>query len=198
MRLATIMLDKAKVECDALGVQTETVPLADVIGAAIKDATGVLRDCTTDVILPSALPALNVDPAILSRALVMLIEHAVRHIPSGSMISIQAAADARLVFDRSLAGSRERGLSSADIDLVTCRDLIEATGGAFSASNRTDGSGAVSTITFPSRPQRPVRNDRNPGLRLQRHATASAQTGSRTGAKTQEPCSEPRELSPRL
>jgi len=35
------------------------------------------------------------------------------------------------------------------MDLAICHGFVEAIGGSISASNRTDGGGAVFTLTFP-------------------------------------------------
>jgi two-component system sensor histidine kinase KdpD len=160
-----ILLALAKLESDALEIRPQAaVSLKEVIGSAVVDAAKTLWDRRVRVNVSPDTPALRLDPAILRRALILLIENAARQTPRNSTVVIQAARDATVVriqvMDEGegippgdLAGIFDqfhlRSRSGAGVHLTVCEGYINALGGKISAANRTDRSGAVFTITFP-------------------------------------------------
>jgi two-component system sensor histidine kinase KdpD len=167
-RFASLLLDMARLECDGIEIQPENVALAEVVSSALNDAASALRKHKIDMNVPADLPGLRVDPAILRRVLVLLVDNAARQSPPGSTISVHAGRDRTAV--RLQVLDEGDGISPADIpgvfnqfslpctdeekyrggmNLAVCRGYIESMGGTIAASNRTDGGGSVFTITFP-------------------------------------------------
>ena len=168
-RFASLLIDMARLECEGLELRLEAVPPADIVSGALDDSGSLPQHHKIDVNVPVDLPLLCVDPAVLRRVLLLLLEDAARQSPHGSTIGVHAARDREAVrlqvLDESegippneLPGifsqltlpceddtSRARG----GMDLAVCRGYVEAIGGRISASNRTDGGGAVFTLTFP-------------------------------------------------
>ena len=167
--IAALLLDLAELECDAVEVRSEMVDFADIVRAAVKEVAKTTRDRKIEVGLSADLPKLRLDPRVFRRLLVILLEIAVRETPPSSKVSIHAACDARVVrlqvlderdailpadhekifgqFDLPCADDLNR--SGSGMALAVCRGYVEAMGGEIAASNRTDGRGAVFTLTFP-------------------------------------------------
>lgn len=169
----SILADMAKLEADAIQVQAEPLQLDDIVRLSVNDAVGDLQDHKTEVSLSANLPKLRLDPAILQRVLGILIRNAAARTPLHSTVSVQASRDTtgvRLqimdqgngiptseidsVFSRFHLPciDDESGWRSAGMQLAVCRGYVEAMGGMIAAGNRTDGNGAVFTITFPYPP----------------------------------------------
>jgi two-component system sensor histidine kinase KdpD len=170
-RFASILLDMAKLEFRAVDMRMEIIDLEDVIRGTVRDVAKTLRDRKLEVNLPADLGKLRVDQEILRRVLFLLIENAGRQAPLGSKVCIQAGRDTTSV--RIQVMDEGDGIPPADIDrmfnqfhlpctddrsgltagmhLAVCRGYVELIGGTIAAANRTDGTGAVFTITFPVR-----------------------------------------------
>ena len=168
-RFAALILDMARLECDGVEIKPEAVAPADVVSGALNDAAGVLQEHRIDVQVPGDLPLLRVDATLLQRILILLVENAARQSPAGSTIGVHAGRDrtaVRLqVLDESegippaelpgifnqvtLPCTDEANRTRSGMDLAICHGFVEAIGGSISASNRTDGGGAVFTLTFP-------------------------------------------------
>jgi two-component system sensor histidine kinase KdpD len=166
---ASVLLDLAKLECQAVEVHPEIVDVRDVVGTAVKDAAVALRKHEIQLNFPNALAKVQVDRAMLCGVVSNLIRHAAQHSPPGSTVAVQAACDRSVIrlqvldegegirlpdlnkvfsgFD--LLGADDESFARAGMHLAVCKGHIEAMGGTITASNRTERSGTVFTITFP-------------------------------------------------
>jgi two-component system sensor histidine kinase KdpD len=91
------LLDFAKLECQTVEVRREPADLKDVVEGAVRKADPRLPDRQLEVILPADLGRPVVDRAIVEKALVILIDHAVRQTPTGSTVTVQAGRDAKAI-----------------------------------------------------------------------------------------------------
>jgi len=112
---------------------------------------------------------IRVDPVLFEQVLFNLLDNAAKYAPQGSSIRIDGRADEyNVVVEVSDEGP---GIPPADVDRVfdtfyrvskgdqvragtglglsICRGFVEAMGGAITARNRSDRSGAVFTIRLP-------------------------------------------------
>jgi two-component system sensor histidine kinase KdpD len=130
---------------------------------------GVLGEHQVAVDLPADLPMLDLDVVLFEQVLVNLLDNAARYSPLGSRIAIGAECDGRTLeltvsdegpgippedlervfemFHRVNKGDRQR--AGTGLGLSICRGFVEVLGGTIHAANRTGGSGAVFTLTFP-------------------------------------------------
>ena len=92
-RFASLLLDMVRLECDGTKIQPKAVTLAEVVSDALSDAASVLQKHKLDMNVPADLPRPRIDPAILRRVLVLLVDNAVRQSPPGSTISVHAGRD---------------------------------------------------------------------------------------------------------
>ncbi|HTV94496.1 MAG TPA: sensor histidine kinase KdpD [Steroidobacteraceae bacterium] len=139
-----------------------------LVEAALARLEGRLARHPVEVMLPADLPAVNVDAALITRALVNLLENAVKHTPGGTHIRVSAGIEGeavRIVVDddgpglppgppEQLFAKFERGNSDADVGgaglgLAICKAIVDAHGGRISAGPRP-GGGARFTLTLPT------------------------------------------------
>jgi len=169
----SILVDMAKLEAGAIDSHAEPLELEDVVSVSLNDAASDLSDRKVAVSLSADLPKLRLDRAILQRVLGILIRNAAARTPSHSTVSVQAGRDTTGV--RLQIMDQGNGIPPAEVDkifsqfhlpciddesswrsagmhLAVCRGYVEAMGGTIAAGNRTDGNGAVFTITFPCQP----------------------------------------------
>ena len=111
---------------------------------------------------------MQIDAALIERAVANLIDNALRYTPEGSAVTLSAKAEAdgvaltvadsgpgiapqdlAHVFERFFQGSRHReGRGHAGLGLAIVRRVAQLHGGTVQAANRA-GGGAVFTIALP-------------------------------------------------
>jgi len=140
-----------------------------LVESALARLEGRLAQHPVEIALPADLPLVDVDAALVTRALVNILENAAKHTPPGTRITISAGLETdavRLVVDdngpglppgppEQLFAKFERGRSEADVGgaglgLAICKAIIEAHGGRVTAAQRP-GGGARFTLTLPVR-----------------------------------------------
>ncbi|MEU8400739.1 ATP-binding protein [Nonomuraea sp. NPDC048892] len=163
-RLVSNLLDMSRLQAGALGVRLEPVAIEDVLPHAVDDL-GPLRDrLETDI--PSDLPEISADPALLERVLVNLITNAVRHNPGGEPVrvtagshggdveihvidrgpGIPAEAHERVFLPFQRLGDRDNH-AGVGLGLALSRGLTEAMGGTLTPQD-TPGGGLTMTISL--------------------------------------------------
>lgn len=153
-----IPLERESFDLDALvdGVVASRLPLAE--------AAGVELTARNDVFV-----AIDADPARIEQILLILLDNALRHTPSGGSIVVSArrnVTEARLevadtgegipadeqpfVFDRFYRGDPSREGRSAGLGLAIARGLAEAHGGRIEVVS-APGVGSTFTVHIPDR-----------------------------------------------
>ncbi|WP_262272422.1 ATP-binding protein [Microvirga yunnanensis] len=169
-RFVANLLDMTRLKAGGIELKREPIDLGEAVGAAVQRMQGVLGEHQVAVDLPADLPMLDLDVVLWEQVLVNLLDNAAKYSPPGSTIAIGASGDGRQVeltvsdegpgipaedlervfemFHRVNKGDRQR--AGTGLGLSICRGFVEVLGGTIQAANRTDGSGAVFTITFPA------------------------------------------------
>jgi len=164
-RLIRNLLDMTRLESGAIMLRREWHPLEEIVGAALHRTSAILGDRSVRTELPSDLPLVPIDGALLEQVLLNLLENAAKHTPSGTPIEVRAMRDGegvavevadrgpglppeelRRVFDKFHRVSTRAG--GVGLGLAICDAIVRAHGGRIWAENRDDG-GAVFRFTLP-------------------------------------------------
>jgi two-component system sensor histidine kinase KdpD len=168
-RFIANLLDMTKIESGAMEPNYALHYPGDIAGSALRRAEKILAHHKTVMTIPADLPMIRVDPVLFEQVLFNLLDNAAKYAPQGSSIRIDGRADEyNVVVEVSDEGP---GIPPADVDRVfdtfyrvskgdqvragtglglsICRGFVEAMGGAITARNRSDRSGAVFTIRLP-------------------------------------------------
>lgn len=173
-RFVTDLLDLSRIRGGALPVTPELNAADDLIGAAIAETRAVPDSVRIDVSLPAEEPDAvgRFDFVHALRALVNLLENALRHSPPEARVQLDLVLEADwLVFrvgDRGAGIARDdrahvfepfyRGNTSAGsgkgvgLGLAIARSLTEAQGGEICFLDR-DGGGTVFELRLPREPR---------------------------------------------
>ena len=165
-RLVRNLLDMTRLEAGALKVHKEPQSIEEIVGAALNRIDDRLRgrDVRTD--LPTDLPPVPFDPALIEQVLINLLENATKYTPPASAIDIRARArdgsveievadrgagiaraDLERVFDK-FYRVREAEGGGVGLGLTICRGIVSAHGGRIWAEERS-GGGASFRFTLP-------------------------------------------------
>lgn len=168
------VLDMARLQSGAIELNREWYPLEEIVGAALAQLKGRLRDHRMGVELPADLPWISVDARMLEQVLLNLIENAIKYSPAGTLILISAVRDGGFVsvevadqgpglppgteervFDKFYQVYPEHAGAGAGLGLAICRTIVEAHGGTIRATSRADG-GASFVFDLPVLGQPPT------------------------------------------
>ncbi|HEX8105106.1 MAG TPA: ATP-binding protein [Solirubrobacteraceae bacterium] len=162
--IVTNLLDASRLQAGALAVQIQAMALDEVVGAAVLAVPEAAKRVDVDV--PDDLPLLRVDPGLLERVFVNLIDNALRYGgPQRVQITARAGAGSAKVeiLDHGSgvpAGERERlfepfqrlddrsAVSGVGLGLSVARGFVEAMGGALAADRGPDG-GLLMRLRLP-------------------------------------------------
>ncbi len=169
-RFVSNLLDVTRLEGGRLDIRKELNDAEEIIGGALQRAGKVLANHLIELDLAPDLPMLELDGVLLEQAIFNLLDNASKYAPPGSAVCVRARrADDQTVIDVIDEGpgippddlervfdkfyripTADRQRAGTGLGLAISRGFIEAMGGRLVASNRTDRSGAVFTITFPT------------------------------------------------
>jgi two-component system sensor histidine kinase KdpD len=164
-QLVDNLLDMSRLRTGALNLTLGPVGLDEIVPAALAGLSPSCPEVTVNV--PETLARVEVDAALLERAVANVIDNAVRHCPDGSPVRVEAGevagrVDLRVV-DRGPGvplGARERlfrpfqRLGDIDSDvgvglgLAVAKGFVEAMGGEISMED-TPGGGLTLVISLP-------------------------------------------------
>lgn len=168
-RMVGNILALSRLEADAWRPQTEPVPVAEVIEAALA-AFSAAENRRIRVDLGDPWLEACLDPVQIARVVHNLVENALKYAPTDTEVQVRAQrqgdamviavldrgpgiapGDESRIFDRfyrapDLAESAVPGLG---IGLAICKGLVEAHGGRLTAENR-DGGGASLRLVLPA------------------------------------------------
>jgi two-component system sensor histidine kinase KdpD len=163
------LLDMARLRSGRVAPRKAWQPVEEVIGSSVRAIEAVFPDRSIAIDLQRDLPLMEWDGVLVERALVNLLDNAVKH-GAGSPIGIRAGRrDARLeisvedagpglpdgdparLFDMFERGDAEGRSVGTGMGLAIARTIVEAHGGSVAAANR-EGGGARFTVAFPIAP----------------------------------------------
>ena len=141
----------------------ETVRLDDVVRRAVERAS---RRGDHELLVDLAPWELDGDATALERAVLNVLDNAVKFSPPGATVGLRLAdgtltvedtgpgiaeQDRSRVFDRFWRSERARGMPGSGLGLAIVADTVAQHGGAVTASTGP-GGGALLTLSFPGRP----------------------------------------------
>jgi two-component system sensor histidine kinase KdpD len=162
------LLDMTRLESGALAPNLDLIEPGDVVGSVLRRTRRLTQDHKVVLDVEPDLPLLRVDPVLFEQVLFNLIDNAAKYAPADSAITLRARCesgtvrlmvmdegpglpdtDRERVFDkfyRARAGDNQR--AGTGLGLAIARGFMEAMGGTITAANRTDGPGAVFTLSL--------------------------------------------------
>jgi len=165
--LISNVLDLMRFESGEIRLRREWESVDDLVGAALTRMSGRLERHPVDVSIPGDLPAVFVDPALMTQVLSNLLDNAARHTPDGTRIHVAAEAgdaeirvsvgddgpglppgDPERLFAKFQRGREESNAGGAGLGLAICRAIVQAHRGRIEARNRPEG-GAAFVVTLP-------------------------------------------------
>lgn len=171
-RFVRNLLDMTRLESGAIEPNREMIDIGEAIGAALERCGRMLIQHRVELDIEPDLPMLELDAVLLEQVLINLLDNASKYAPLGSTVSVLAKRQGTNIvlqvcdegpgmpegelervftkFHRLHVGDRKR--PGTGLGLAVCRGFVEALGGTITASNRSDRSGAIFTLTFPERP----------------------------------------------
>jgi two-component system sensor histidine kinase KdpD len=168
-RFIANLLDMTRLESGAISPHLDFVDLGDIVGSAIRRASGVLALHEVRVDIAHDLPMPKLDPVLFEQVLFNLLDNAAKYTPAGSVIEIRTARqgnqvrleiadegegippdDVERIFDKFYrVQAIDRKRAGTGLGLAICRGFVEAMGGTIRAANRSDRRGALLTIILP-------------------------------------------------
>jgi two-component system sensor histidine kinase KdpD len=160
------LLDMSRLQAGALSLFPRPAGLEEIVSRALDNLDPAARIVTVEI--PESLPEINVDPAILERVIVNLIENALRYSPPGKPPLLAASAlgdrvELRVVDrgpgipeknrDRMFVPFQRLGdtdnTTGVGLGLALSLGLTEAMGGTLVADD-TPGGGLTMTVSVPA------------------------------------------------
>jgi two-component system sensor histidine kinase KdpD len=158
-----------RLESGAIELRLDLVDAAEIVGAAMERAGGILAQHRVEISVASDLPMLRLDPILFEQVLFNLLDNAAKYSPPGSRIDLKARQDGDTVaievvdegpgipqgdleriFDKFYrVQAQDRRRAGTGLGLAICRGFIEAHGGRIEAHNRADRSGAILSLRIP-------------------------------------------------
>jgi two-component system, OmpR family, sensor histidine kinase KdpD len=161
------LLDMTRLEAGAIKLKKEAQDVQDLVGCALAASERRLGTRKVEVRLPSDLPPVRVDMALMTQVLVNLLDNAVKYSPPDSSIEIAARtdghllrvevadrgpgvpeADLRRIFDKFYRIPVPEGAGGTGLGLSICKGIVEAHGGKIQAEKRS-GGGLRVIVTLP-------------------------------------------------
>jgi two-component system, OmpR family, sensor histidine kinase KdpD len=168
-RLLGNLLDMNRLEAGALKLRLEPGDVEDLVGTALAQLGDLAQNRDVRVDLPAPLPLVPMDFALVTQAMVNLLDNAVKYSPADAPIEIHAesagdevqiriadrgagipAGDLTRIFDKFYRIQRRDTARGVGLGLAISKGIVEAHGGRIWAENRPAG-GAVIVFTLPLR-----------------------------------------------
>ena len=96
-RLVSNLLDITRIEAGVFTVHAAPTSVQELVREAVSAMEPTLGTRRVDSIVPSALPAVNVDPLLIGQVLINLLDNAARHSPTDGVITVEARREGRQV-----------------------------------------------------------------------------------------------------
>jgi two-component system sensor histidine kinase KdpD len=157
-RLVGNLLDLSRLQTGAVTPHRGLVALDELVGQALAQLGG--REAAIRIELPDEIPVVDVDAIQIERALVNLLENALRYSPADEDVLVHAVAaehelvlhvenrgqplgagDLERIFDPFERASAEKNRAGTGLGLAIARGFVEANGGRLWAeSDRSEGA----------------------------------------------------------
>lgn len=155
-----------RLEAGSVVLNRDWQTVDDLVGSALQRLKTQLADHPVETKLPSDLPPVYVDAALILQVFTNLLENAAKHTPPQTRITISASADGAVVrvmvddtgpglpgdaerlFEKFQRGRDEGNTGGAGLGLAICRAIVNLHGGSIAAARRP-GGGARFTFTLP-------------------------------------------------
>ncbi|MXN29796.1 sensor histidine kinase [Delftia sp. CH05] len=174
-RLVENLLDMARLQQGGVHLQREWLPLDEVVGSALRQMRARLHEHPVSTDVPASLPLLQLDPVLMERVLVNLLDNAAKYTPAGTPLTIHAREQdgevlvavqdggpglpphlpVETLFEPFTRGTAESTVSGIGLGLALVRSIVEAHGGRIEAAAARPGPGTVFTLRFPV-PEQPL------------------------------------------
>jgi two-component system sensor histidine kinase KdpD len=168
-RFIANLLDMTRLEAGAIVPNASLHDVGEIVGSALERAGKVLAKHQVECDIASNLPLVMVDAVLFEQILFNLLDNAAKYAPPRTSIRIQAwqeqnrvrlqvldegdgipPAELERIFDKFYRVRKaDKVRAGTGLGLAISRGFIEAMHGTIAAANRTDGTGAVFTLTLP-------------------------------------------------
>jgi two-component system, OmpR family, sensor histidine kinase KdpD len=161
------LLDMTRLEAGVMKPNEEPCDVQDLVGCALAAVEQRLGARKVEVDLSSGLPLIKLDMALMTHALVNLLDNALKYSPPASVIGIAARAeegklkievfdhgpgvpeaDIARIFEKFYRIPVPEGAGGTGLGLAIAKGIVEAHGGGIRAENRS-GGGLKVIITMP-------------------------------------------------
>ncbi|MET0795059.1 MAG: ATP-binding protein, partial [Polyangiaceae bacterium] len=166
-RLVANLLSMTKLESGEIALQRLPEDMAELFESAIRALSAPNAATRIGVQIELDLPPVDVDAVLIEQALINLLENALRHAPSDSLVQLEASnaregvlvrvidhgpgirlEEREKVFEKFFRGSRATRDGGAGLGLTICRAAVLAHHGRIRALE-TPGGGATLEFTLP-------------------------------------------------
>ncbi len=160
------LLDMARVESETVQLNLEWLPVEELFGSALAAADHLMAGHRVVIEVPEDMPLIRLDPVLMERVLVNLLENAAKYTPPGSTVTLSASAlDTGLelrvsdngpglpagrnqdLFRKFERGTRESATPGVGLGLALCRAIVKAHGGSIQEEGAASG-GACFVMSF--------------------------------------------------
>jgi K+-sensing histidine kinase KdpD len=163
------LLDATRISSEGIRPHAEWVDPGDIVNAAVERKRKLLDRHQLDVVVVEDLPLVNVDSALIEKALGQLIENAIKYSPPASPIEIKAEQSERgvriavrdqgagllpeerkKIWERFYRSPRHRNsIAGSGLGLWIARALVIACGGQVEAISTGVGRGSTLSLYLP-------------------------------------------------
>lgn len=167
-RVVGNLLDVTRLEAGEVKLKRDFYFVPELIGNAIKQTAGILKQHQVRTEIDESLPPLWVDGLLIEQMLINLLENAAKYTLPGSTVTLLARQvspewleiavednglgilpdQERHIFDKFTSFAAQANTYGAGLGLTICRAVAEVHGGTITARNRETG-GARFNVTLP-------------------------------------------------
>jgi two-component system sensor histidine kinase KdpD len=171
--LVNNLLDMARIQSGEVKLNLQWHPIEEVIGSALRSASGALGGRPVAVDLAPDLPLVQMDAVLIERVLANLLENAAKYAGAQAHVTVAArAADGQLevsveddgpgipagqeeaIFEKFARGQAESATPGVGLGLAICRAIVQAHKGHIHAeTGRERGARFVFTLPLGEPPE---------------------------------------------